>query len=238
MAKAKFYTYVHRKASTGDVFYVGKGSGKRFAATQGRSSYWRSIVAKHGITIEVVAYFFDEAAAFDHERLLIAEYRSGGIKLCNLTDGGDGASGNVMSEDARQKISAARLGIKRGPDSEETRRKKSESAKGRPMSAAAIAKTVAFHTGRKRSLETIAKMSAALKGHGAGRIVSQETRQKLSENRKGQMTTAATRKKISLSHETRTVYSKMTDEKKRKILAGQAAYWQRKREEKAGLNPA
>ena len=232
MAKAKFYTYVHRKASTGDVFYVGKGSGKRFAATHDRSSYWRSIVAKHGITIEVVAYFFDEAAAFDHERLLIAEYRSGGIKLCNLTDGGEGASGKVMSEEAKRLISLANKGRKREPFSESTRAKMSQAHKGKKQSAEAIAKTAAAHTGMKRGPETIARMSQALKGKGLGRSVSDETRAKISALKKGKPLSEKGRNGISAGHANRTKYCVMSDDHKQKILAGQAAYWIKRRAEK------
>ena len=232
MAEAKFYTYVHRKASTGEVFYVGKGSGKRYAATQDRSSYWRRIVDKHGVAIEVVAYFFDEAAAFDHERLLIAEYRASGVKLCNLTDGGDGASGNVMSEEARRKISEANKGRKREPFSDATRAKMSAAHLGKKLSPEAIAKTAAAHRGMKRSPETLARMSAALKGKGAGREVSAETRAKIVAINTGRVHTAEARANMSASHKGRKYYP-MSEDQKQKILAGQAAYWVRRRAEKA-----
>lgn len=233
MAEAKFYVYVHRRADTGEVFYIGKGSGRRAWATQYRTEYWQRVRAKYGIIVEILERFEAEAAAFEREKALIAHHRAAGIRLCNITDGGEGASGNVMTEHAKQMISAANKGRVRGPDSEETRRRKSESAKGRPMSAEAIAKTAAFHTGRKRSPETLAKMSAALKGKGAGRVVSEETRAKCSAIRKGKPASEAARAAISAGHANRTKYAKLTPENKAKMLAGQAAYWERRRAEKA-----
>lgn len=232
MAEAKFYVYVHRRADTGEVFYIGKGSGKRAWATQYRTEYWHRVKSKYGIVIQILERFEKESDAFKHEKAIIALHRAAGLRICNITDGGEGASGMVMTEVAKAKISAANKGRLRGPDSEETRKRKSEAAKGRPMSAEAIAKTAAFHTGRKRSPETIAKMSAALKGKGAGRLVSAETRAKISALKKGVPLSESARMNISAAHAKRTKYGKMTEEHKAKILAGQAAYWARRRAEK------
>ncbi len=143
MTDRRFYAYVHRKADTGQVFYVGKGCGRRATSKQ-RNGYWKVLAKKHGHCVQIVASGLTESQALWHERVLILMYRSINVPLANLTDGGEGSSGHV--------------------DSEETRRRKSESAKGRRMSAEAIAKSAAFHRGRKRSPETLARISAALKG--------------------------------------------------------------------------
>lgn len=230
MAEAKFYIYIHRRADTGEVFYIGKGSGRRAWATQYRTEYWQRVRAKYGIVVEILERFETEAAAFEREKALIAHHRTAGLRLCNITDGGEGASGNVMTEHAKQLISMANKGRVRGPDSDETRKRKAEAAKGRSMSAEAVAKTAAFHTGRKRSQETLSKMSAALKGVGAGRVVSEATRQKISKAKKGVPLSEVARRNISAGHAGRTKYCEMTPEHKAKILAGQAAYWDAKRE--------
>lgn len=233
MAEAKFYVYVHRRADTGEVFYIGKGSGRRAWATQYRTDYWRRVRDKYGIVIEILEWFDKEEDAFRNEKVLIAHHRAMGARICNITDGGEGATGNVMPESAKIAISKAKLGRKRPPETEETRLRKSESAKGRRMSPEAIAKTAAFHTGRKRSPETLAKMSAALKGKGAGRVVSEETRAKCSAIRKGKPASESARAAVSAGHANRTKYAKLTPENKAKMLAGQAAYWERRRAEKA-----
>ena len=48
MASAGFYVYEHLRADTGEVFYVGKGSGHRARCRQGRNPYWRAVANKHG----------------------------------------------------------------------------------------------------------------------------------------------------------------------------------------------
>lgn len=198
MAKAKFYTYVHRRADTQEIFYVGKGSRSRAYTTQWRSTYWHRMVNKYGLVIEIVAYFYEEEAAFEHERDLIAELRANGNRIVNLTDGGDGASGAKRSEETRRRMSeAAKRRPPPKPMSAETRAKMSASHKGLKQSPEAIAKTAAFHRGRKRSPETLARMSEATKGKNVGRYVGPETRAKLSELGKGRQHSDETKRKMS-----------------------------------------
>lgn len=109
-----FYVYVHKRASDGRVFYVGKGSGPR-AWSKTRSKYWHRIVAKHGYTVEIVQSGMEEWWAFELERELIALY--GRENLCNLTDGGDGASGAIRTQETKSKIGASKIGKPR-PDME------------------------------------------------------------------------------------------------------------------------
>lgn len=89
------YVYLHLRASDGTVFYVGKGSNKRAWSAAGRRKWWKSIVAKHGFKVEIAQGGLDEKAAMLLEKRLISEYRLKGARLCNMTDGGEGASGNI-----------------------------------------------------------------------------------------------------------------------------------------------
>lgn len=98
----KFYVYVNTRASDGSVFYVGKGKGDRAWDTYGRSEWWKRIVAKHGFLYKIVSYFSNETCAFSFESALIGHY--GRPNLCNLTDGGDGASGYKHTDEAKRKI--------------------------------------------------------------------------------------------------------------------------------------
>ena len=45
MAEAKFYTYVHRTADTGSVFYVGKGKGQRAYTKFNRTKFWTHVAS-------------------------------------------------------------------------------------------------------------------------------------------------------------------------------------------------
>lgn len=100
-----FYVYLHRRLSNGEVFYVGKGYGSRSHSLKSRSRYWHSIVKKHGYTVEIVACGLQEWYAFELEQELIAYYGRkdcGYGQLCNLTDGGEGSSGHVWSDELKE----------------------------------------------------------------------------------------------------------------------------------------
>lgn len=107
-AEAEFYVYVHVKADTGEPFYAGKGSGHRAWSKNGRSAWWKNIVAKHGLVVRIQKHFQDESAAFASEIETIAILRDLGYELCNLTDGGEGPSGAMRGEETRAKMSAAK----------------------------------------------------------------------------------------------------------------------------------
>jgi|SRR5690554_133806 len=102
-----FYVYVHSRSTDGRPFYVGKGSGKRATiyAPSKRNPFWQNVAQKHGVDCEIVASGMQEDAAFELESFLIAELRSHGIRLTNLTDGGDGPSGYVMPPENRRHLS-------------------------------------------------------------------------------------------------------------------------------------
>ncbi len=108
----RHYVYIHRRADDGLVFYVGKGTVKskyRYPAydraneSASRNTYWHRVVAKHGFVVEVIASFATDLDAQLFERETISAY--GRKNLVNLTDGGDGCAGIVVSEAARRKLS-------------------------------------------------------------------------------------------------------------------------------------
>jgi len=97
-----FYVYLHRKATNGQVFYVGKGYGKR-AWSKRRNAKWKNIVAKYGFIVEIAQSGLQELAAFELEKDLISHY--GRESLCNLTDGGEGMAGFKYSDEFKAKVS-------------------------------------------------------------------------------------------------------------------------------------
>lgn len=103
-----FYVYLHRKKTTGEVFYVGKGTNNRSRVRNNKSKFWNSIVEKHGYVIEIVESGLQEWYAFELEYNLIAYYGRrdlGRGPLVNLTDGGEGASGSIVSEERKLQVS-------------------------------------------------------------------------------------------------------------------------------------
>lgn len=124
-----FYVYLHRKATTGEVFYVGKGKGKR-AWSIIRNRYWHSIVKKHGFIVEIVYSGLQEWFAFELEHDLIALY--GRETLCNMTNGGEGVSGYVHTEENLKKMSVAMLAEYSNPETRSRRNAATTAANRRP----------------------------------------------------------------------------------------------------------
>jgi hypothetical protein len=106
-----FYIYEHIRPDTNTVFYVGKGSGYRAGTTQHRNTYWKNVVAKAGkFNVRKIVQNVDEELAFLAEQERIDQLKRLGIKLTNLTDGGEGSSN--PSEETRRKMSECRKGEK------------------------------------------------------------------------------------------------------------------------------
>lgn len=159
MAKAKFYTYVHRKADTGEVFYVGKGQGSRLSVRAGRSVYWQNIVSKHGFKSEITAWFEDEQEAFEHEKLLIMTMRSHGNVLCNLTDGGEGTAGYIETPEVKEKrVSALRDALRDPIKAAKRSAALSEALRGKKFTAERRQKLSESHKGSRPTEATREKL--------------------------------------------------------------------------------
>jgi len=158
----KFYVYVHRREDDGRIFYIGKGTRYRaWHVGKMRSKYWNRIVSKHGRTVHIAVSGLTNAQAIAIEIDFIKHY--GMENLCNMTDGGEGVSGRIHSEETKRKISLSNIG------------KLKPSIRG--------------EKNHMHNPETKAKISAALKGRkapwSAGIAKSQEVREKISKSKKG-----------------------------------------------------
>lgn len=128
----RFYVYLHLKPS-GEVFYVGKGSGKRAWSRNLRNRHWKYVVAYHGFVVQIHTDKLTEDQAFELEIQLIKRYRKAG-KLANVTDGGGGVSGSHVNlgvpktESHKEKLRQINTGKKQ---SNETIEKRKESIKKR-----------------------------------------------------------------------------------------------------------
>ena len=107
-----FYVYLHRRKTDNKVFYVGKGKAGRADDVINRSDWWKSVVNKHGHTVEIVFDNLSEEDAFQIEIDTITEFRYFGHPLVNLTDGGEGTSGYKYTEEQRKRLSEAGKGRK------------------------------------------------------------------------------------------------------------------------------
>ena len=88
--------YLHRKATNGEVFYVGIGNPNR-PKCRNRSDIWHRIVNKHGYNIEIIQRGLskEDACSIEVDLIhLIGRRDLGKGTLVNLTDGGEGIVGS------------------------------------------------------------------------------------------------------------------------------------------------
>lgn len=123
-----FYVYAHVKKS-GEIFYLGKGKGRRAWSKKDRNDEWHKIVLEHGISPVILADGLSEESAYFEEQELIRHFKKFG-KLCNQTDGGNGSRGlshnAAFKEKRSQYMQTDRNPMKR----EDVRKKISDLLKG------------------------------------------------------------------------------------------------------------
>lgn len=102
-----YHTYLHRRLDSGQVFYVGKGTGVRSRSRHGRNILWNRIVAKAGFSVEICARWKTSNEACLHEMFLIECMLGMGLTLANMTSGGEGLGGTVPNQEVRQRMSVA-----------------------------------------------------------------------------------------------------------------------------------
>ena len=190
-----FYVYAYIRetddeiAKAGTPYYVGKGKNKR---AWGKHT---TNVPSNLENIVIIAHNLTELWAFALERRLIkwygridTEYSDNTIGiLLNRTDGGEGTSGAVYSEESCLKISIAHKG-------------KSKSPEHKAKISASIKRKIRL----PHSVETRAKISNANKGNSPankGKQLSESTKQKISnalKGRKGKPISEENKAKISI----------------------------------------
>lgn len=170
------YVYIHRRASDGTVFYVGKGKGRRAWCGHSRSRYWRFVAKKHGFEPTILRNEMPEHCALSFERAVITAI--GRDKLTNATDGGGGITGWRHSDEAKRKIS--------------------EASKGRKFTQKMREALAAYNTNKKLSPEHIEKMRAAKLGKKYGPMPA-ERRAKIAASHMGIRPSAETLRKLSLA---------------------------------------
>jgi hypothetical protein len=185
---AYVYIYLDPRKTPAEPIYVGKGIGKRasFHKTRAKNPILKRKIDKiNELGLEPIVEIYQDKLS-DQEALnleieLISKFGRIDLKtgtLCNLTEGGEGSSGRIASEETRRLWSEQRKGKKQTPAqysancnrviSEETKKKQSEANKGKKLSTDVIAKIALANTGSKRSKETKLLLSQQRKGKQTG----------------------------------------------------------------------
>ena len=98
-----FYVYEVRIANTGEVIYVGKGTGNRYRAKK-KNDLLNRIISENKCEYVITAQYSTEDEAFEAERQRIVELNAIGQATCNKITERTGGSSNWTSE-RRQKMS-------------------------------------------------------------------------------------------------------------------------------------
>jgi hypothetical protein len=183
----KFYTYMYLRQKGATPYYVGKGCGDRAYSTN------RIIHRPDADARILVQYWGSEQEAFEMERWYIRLWGrkdNGTGILRNMTDGGEGASGIVLTPEARKNRSE---GLRGRWYSEETRRKIGEANRGRHTSPETRRKMSEARIGMRFSDEHRRKMSETARANPA----TMERCRKMIAGNKDRVFTPETRRKIS-----------------------------------------
>jgi hypothetical protein len=169
------YLYRHIRLDKNVPFYVGIGSDsdgyyKRANDKHRRNKKWFNIIAKTEYKVQIMIDDLSLDEAKNKEVEFISLYGRSDKQdgtLCNLTDGGEGTPGRIVSE--------------------EWRRNKSIEQKGRKMSEEFKQKRREYMTGRKMPLQAVEKTRQWLiENHPMrGKKMSDQARKNISEGHKG-----------------------------------------------------
>lgn len=193
----QWFVYLLVDPDTDEVRYVGKSAnpeGRLKSHMRYKQSarlpvgLWaRSLMSRCSApTLRIYGACATESEAFALERLAVAEFRGGGARLLNQTDGGDGLSGHEFSASHRQALSTATTRHWQNPESREIQsaalRKACSSSDIRTARSSALKQKWADAAWRERMLaemrspEGRAKKAAAGKASWVGRDASQQIR--------------------------------------------------------------
>lgn len=172
-----YYVYLHKRKTDLEIFYIGKGIGRRAWAKSGRNSWWKRIVEKHDYNVEIYQDNLSNEEALKLECKLTLELK-GNSKLVNMVLGGGGITGWKHSDEAKEKISKFNKG-KKMPEAERQ----------------AFIKRI---TGKKLSEEHKKNMSLAKKGKARPKL-SEETKSKISKAHIGMKSSPETIEKLRQS---------------------------------------
>ena len=167
------YLYRHIRTDKNIPFYIGIGSDDKFVRAYNkhrRNQKWFNIVAKTDYKVDIVFMdiSLDEAKEKEIEFIkLYGRSDKGEGTLCNLTDGGEGNRGRIVTDEWRKNKSIEQKGRLKSDEFKQRRRE--------------------YMTGRKMPIESVEKQRQWLKENHPmrGKKMSEQARKNISEGHKG-----------------------------------------------------
>ena len=104
------YVYRHIRLDTNQPFYIGIGSDNTYYRANKKSQrniHWKRVVAKTDYEVEIMLDDLTWEQACEKEKEFIklyGRYNYGGI-LTNITEGGDGTLGHILTKESKEKLS-------------------------------------------------------------------------------------------------------------------------------------
>lgn len=99
-----FYVYEWYDVETNLIFYVGKGSNKRYRCKK-HNELFKEYLTKHKCDSRIVKYFSNEKDAFIYEKLYIDELKELNQCICNIYSGGYGGDRKSWTDVKRKHYS-------------------------------------------------------------------------------------------------------------------------------------
>ena len=182
MDERKYYVYEWFNVNTGEVFYVGSGTGRRWKIIYEyhRNDLFNEYYNNNNCDVRKVLKGLTIEEARKEEEILTDKYKEIGLCICNKN------SGNKHSEETKRKIGEASLGRNH---SEEAKQKIREANLGRNHSEEAKQKIREAKLGDKNPMrgpkaeEAKRKISEA----NLGKKLSEEHKRKISEGNSGKI---------------------------------------------------
>lgn len=100
-----YYVYEWYNIDTNEIFYVGKGKNDRYKHIKGRNKFFTDYYNTHRCSVRKMYENLTEKEAFQKEIELIKYYKENtGYRLTNQTEGGEGSSGLIVTQEFRNKM--------------------------------------------------------------------------------------------------------------------------------------
>ena len=125
----RYYVYLWKIKDTGEVFYVGKGTGNRYKTRKRENSFFMKMLNSHDCEPIIYKDNLTEEEAFELEKETIAYYRTTGCRLTNVLDGGQNPPKRVGKVSEEHRLNMCKAQQKYFSEHPEARKRNSEQLK-------------------------------------------------------------------------------------------------------------